>query len=158
MASANYLKSLDVESLHTDCLLQRRYEVKNTLVIGVLALIVTASADTYYWNPTTTPGAAGEANWSRTAAAWSDSSSGTSSPVVWPTWSDAVFQTYDGLNTVNATEDIGADSLSILGGTYMFTGNKTIKVHSPGLRVVDSTVTVSNIISVTESKIGRAHV
>ena len=125
--------------------------MKNTLVIGVLALIVTASADTYYWNPTTTPGAAGEANWSRTAAAWSDSSSGTSSPVVWPTWSDAVFQTYDGLNTVNATEDIGADSLSILGGTYMFTGNKTIKVHSPGLRVVDSTVTVSNIISVTES-------
>lgn len=126
--------------------------IKSIAIIGLALAALAANADILYWNPTTTPGAAGDGTWSTSDPAWAQNDGGTSEPVVWANGSDAVFATQSGESVVGVPNDVTVGSMAFFGGTYMLTGNKEMKL-SGGLLSIGADVTVSNRISFQDSDV-----
>ena len=118
---------------------------------GVCASAAVFAGGTFYWNPTAVPGAAGDAEWSTAAAAWSESSAGTSEPVVWQDisqdWYSAVFAT-PGTSVVTLPGYLRVNALSFLGGTYVFPTTQELAPYGDML-VADSDVTVASGATLT---------
>lgn len=113
----------------------------------VLGMVMPASADNLYWNPTTTKKGAGSGVWGDGVAVWSASSGGTDAPVAWVDGSSAYFTLNSGVNTATV-DTVTANYIESNSGKYTFLpGTGPLTLGAGGFYAADgSDVFLSDIV------------